>query len=463
MVGKKLIARSGLIGALCLPMSPVMAQETGGVRIIVGVEQGLDLGRNTTLSVPATGERASATTRLSFGIISETRTQSLRLDAESAFRFESISGEASSAFDAPALTLAYARQGAQASLNVSASYAQQDIETLRSLSAFIDEDGVFVLPEDFADLTGTGQRTTYDARAALVLGRDAPLGFQFDLGASGTTYQDTTDPGLTDTKRTNLGASARLQLSAVLTGTISLSYATFEEDNAVQTERTTRDLDFGLTYLISPRATLDAAIGSTSTDTSETTGDTRTQGLTGRIALGYDMPNGTANAVLDASRDASGDQRLGLQFGRSLELPAGRLSGTLGVTRPENDDVSLIGSIDWFQELPTGSFSVRLNRSVAVAADDETRLTTLASARYSYDINSLSSLSLGLSYVVADATSTTNRVTQTDATATYSYALTRDWNLNTGVSYRVRDETTVGRASSPVLSVSIGRDFEFLR
>jgi predicted porin len=458
-VGKKNTLRFATVGALCLHSVPVPAQDVSGVQQIFGIEQGLEYGRNTSLSVPADGDRLAATSTLSYGIVTETRTQRLSFDIQGTYLIESEAGDTGGAIDGPVLTLSYSREAANASLDVSAEYRTEQIESLRSLTDFLGEDGVLDAPDDFTDLTGTGRRTRYSADATLVLGREDPLGFQFDLRTSGTTYQDETDPDLTDETEVGVGAATRLRISPVLTGTVGLSYAVTEEEDAAQTRRTVSDLDFGVIYDISERATLEATIGSSRTRTETTTDDTETTGLTGRLALGYDMSNGDISASLDASRDVEGDQVLTLLVSRDLALPAGSLSASIGATSQENDDVSLIGSLDWRQELPTSSLLLRLDRSVTVDSDADTRRRTLAGAYYTYDINTFSGLTLGATYVVSEASSATNEVTRSDITATYSYALTRDWDLNTAVGYTVRDEDTVGRATSPLVAVSIAREF----
>lgn len=453
-----LILRTGLCAACLLPVAAATAQET-----VFGIEQGLEYGRNTSLSVPAEGDRLSAVTRLSYELTTATRTQELSFGADAVFRIENFDDETTSEFESPTVTLAYSREGANGSFDIAARYATRDIDTLPLISDFIGDDGVLDLPEDFADLTGSGQRTDYAATSTLVVGSAAPLRFQLDLGVSGTTYDDVTDPDLEDSETANIGLTTGLRFSDVFTGRVGLRYAVTQEDDATDTRREVTSLSIGAIYEISPRATLDASIGTERTVTEETTGDDETSGLTGRLAFGYDMPNGDVQVVLDASRDVEGDRITTFTIGRSIELPAGELSASLGVTNLENDDVSLIGSIDWTRELPTSQVLFRLNRSVSVDSDADTRRRTLAGAYYDYQVNRLSALNLGLTYILDEESDASNRVERADLIAGYSYALTADWDLRTGLGFSVRDEDTVGRAEATVVTISIGREFRARR
>ena len=175
------------------------------------------------------------------------------------------------------------------------------------------------------------------------------------------------------------------------------------------------------------------------------------------------MPNGVAGAVLDARRNDGGDRILSFELSRSLSLPAGRLSASIGVTQTEDTDVAPIGSLEWVQPLPTGRIAARVDRSAGIDADDDLRLTTVVGVNYSYDINPVSSIGLDLSYAASESITTASSVAQTSQTATYSHALTTDWGFNATVGYTLRDETEVDQATSPQISATIRRTFRTSR
>jgi hypothetical protein len=166
-VGKKTITRAALCGALCLPILPALAQE-GGVLLSFGIDQRFEAGRNLALEVPEEGSSAIATTDLSFGLVSETTTQSLSFDMGVGLRIEDTpdSDGTVTDFGDPRFNLAYRREVATATFGLDANYRQAQIDTL-SLSDFLDDEGLVELPEDFADLDGTGTRTNYGLRAFL--------------------------------------------------------------------------------------------------------------------------------------------------------------------------------------------------------------------------------------------------------------------------------------------------------
>ena len=52
-MGQKQTLRAALLGALCLPILPALAQEGGGVRMFLGLDQDFEVGENLALENPA--------------------------------------------------------------------------------------------------------------------------------------------------------------------------------------------------------------------------------------------------------------------------------------------------------------------------------------------------------------------------------------------------------------------------
>ena len=461
-MGKKPVTRAALLGALCLPILPALAQDGGGPLLTFGISQRFETGDNLNLEIPSEGSTTRADTELSFGLLSETQTDRLALDMSGLFRIENTSLTGSDAgFQDPNLRFSYDREGATSSFNAQAYYRESDVNNLQSLTDFVDSSGNVVLPPDFANLSGTGRRTVSGSSVNLELGRETPLGFVLDAGFSQTDYSNTSSSDLSDFDRRNVDGQARLRFSPLTTGTVGLRYDTYDAANPTGRDRTTTAADIGVEEALSERSTLKASLGASQVETDEAGLITTTSGLIGSLGLAYDMPNGSATADFDAKLDENGDQRLEFVVGRSMELPDGSLSARLGLTAPEIGKTEVIGGLDWQRALPDGKISARLNRSVSSSDQDVSRLTTLASINYDHDINAVSGIGLGLLYVQQEGTPSDNQVTRTDLNATYRHALTEDWNVNTGVSYRVRDEDTVGRAESPSVFLSIGRRFDF--
>jgi hypothetical protein len=462
-VGKKTLARATVLGALCLPVLPALAQDAGGLLLSFGIDQRLESGNNLTLETPEEGNSSIATTFLSFGLLSETATQQIGFDLGGGLQIQntpSTEGTETSFAD-PSVSFFYNLEGANSTLNLSANYSEADIDTL-TLSDFINNEGLIELPEDFASLSGTGQRSDYGVSALLETGLDAPLGFVLSGGAGGIDYTGTNDPTLFDIARSNAEATALLRFSPVTTGTLGLNYSTYDADDDVQTYTTTTGADAGVIYSLSSRATVEATIGYTEVQTEELgQATTTTSNPVGSLGIVYDMPNGAATADFDATTDDDGNERLNLVFGRSMDLPDGALAYTFGLTDPEAGDVAPIGSLTWERALPDGQVSASLQRSVTSSNADESRLSTLIAFAYDRTINDVSGIGFDLIYGQTDATATENDVSQIDLTAAYNYALTPDWSLNTGIVYQVRNEDSVGRSESPSVFLSIGRRFDF--
>ncbi|HEX9859513.1 MAG TPA: hypothetical protein VGA75_14225 [Paracoccaceae bacterium] len=461
-MGKYLIRQAAVLAVLGQPVLPALAQE-GGLRFHFDIEERLSHGRNLALEVPAEGTTQRAETRLSFGLISETRSETLVLEMGIVPLLAREPGEKTGArLDEPSLRFSYDRESANAALALGADYREIQVDDLPDLSEFVDDEGNPDLPDDLADLVGSGTRADYRLQARLDLGTAAPLGLTLEAGLSGRDYTDTTDPDLFDSRRETLAATTRLRFSPLTEGSLGLSHARYDAEDAEDTLRETTALDLGVTHALSARAGLSAGIGYTVIDTRELGVTTREDGLTGRLGLDYEMPNGTADARLDSTTDQNG-ARLTLSFGRALDLPAGALSARLGVTRAEGSDPALIGALDWRHDLPTGQISARAERREKSTADDDaiTR-TTLLILGYDQELTAVSGLNLGLSYAQIDETGA-NMLERADLTASYRHALTADWDMNFGLAWRMRDEATEGRATSEEVFFSLNRRFEWQR
>ena len=439
---------------------PALADDPGGMRLRLGIEQRVEAGRNLGLTVPAEGSTALSTTRFSAAFNSETRTQRLSISADSALRFGRTPAGSVRGLDDPRLRFSYRREGTREELRLDGDWRRSQVEFLRALSDFVGEDGIITLPEDFEDLTGTGQRTDYSLRGRLELGRDLPLGLVVNARHSAIRYSDTTNPDLFDTRREGLDATLRLQLAPVATARLTAGRERYRADDAEQTRRVTDRLDLGLDYEISPVLRMDAGIGWRRIDTTEFGTTTRRQGLAGRLGFDLERPDGRYSLGYDAGRDQTG-LRQTLRVDRVLARPDGEIRGGIGVTRSPNGSNDVIGDLAWRRDLPDGRLTARLSRSVTTTSDDETRLRTVLSLGWQQEINAVSSFGLGLDHSRSAATATANRLDRTDLSARYTHQLTRDWALNVGASYGLRNEQGVGRSSAPLVFLTLGRQFDF--
>lgn len=461
---KTLIQCAAIIGAFGASILSAAAQDSG-TRLTFDIEQRLESTDNLALDLVSAGTTTSATTQLSFGLTSATRTQQFALHGGAALRLVNRPGSATDTLiDDPNLRLSYARQGAHSALEFSASYRRSELDFLNAFENIINDDGEIELPGDFGDLTSTGIRESYGANASLEIGSDAPFGVTFSLGLSGLNYTAITDPDLYDNETVTYGVAARLRFSAITEGTVSLKQSEYDAEDTVLTARSTTTLSFGIKHALSKVLDLDALVGHTVVDTNETvalvTTTTRETGVSGQIGLTYDLPNGSASTKISAKTNQDGT-RLGFDIGRKLDLRHGSLSANMGITRLEDQDPELTASLSWLQELPNGRLNARLRRSVSTDSSDSDTLNTAMVLGYSHDLNRISGLNFNLSYAVTDETGPDNQTEQISFSTSYRRALTRDWDINVGYAYQMRDEDTVGRADSQSVFLTLSRSFEW--
>ncbi len=449
----------------------------GGVTLSFGVAERLEASDNQALRVDSDGGTGTATTDLSFGIRSETPTDFIALDG--GFKVRAIGGAGSSgrgtsgfdtSVDEPRLAFRFAREGARSAASLTARYLSADIAYLDltdeigtdPIDPGFDPGGPIVVPGDADLIRGTGTRASYGFDGTLDLFEDAPVGLALAAGINVLDYSDVTANDLVNTRRSRAAATVVLRFSPVTEGRVGVRTTVYDADNAIETHRETNTLDVGVTRTISDAATLDATLGYSTVDTFTNTDPRgRTEGVTGRVGLALDRPNGTATAEITADTTQSGT-RTGFRLGRSFELPAGSIGATLGATKAEGGDPKLAGSLTYRRDLPSGGLTARLSRDVRTGNDDTDRLATAATLGLTQRINDVSALGFTLAYLHSDpgGGDTTDR---TSFNATWSRDITADWSLAAGYRYRSRDEDPGGKATSNTVFLTLSRDFTGVR
>lgn len=451
---RKLIRRSASSGAFilgCVLSVPALGEPT----LTFGLNQTFEADSNPGLDAGVSETEVFTSTQLSFGLVSETPLDRFSLTASGLARAE-LSPDTGLRFDDRKLGLGYAREGANSGFEIEAGYQSANITYLRPLADFLNDEGTLELPEDSEDLNGTGTRETLSLNAQLELGRDAPLGATFTARFLDRSYSAASDPGLTDSQRANLGTDVHLRLSPVAEGSLELSYGLYDADDAEDTRRETITTQAGIKYDVSPILQVDASLGYATIDTEEFAVTTRTEGMFGNLAAELERPNGTVTASLGSEVTEDGTIHTA-RIGRVLELPRGSLAASIGVSKPEGGPSSLIGSLAWRHDLPTGNLGAQLLRSVGFDDEDGLTTTTALALGYQYEINPVSGLNFDLNYALIDEPTESRE--RANFTAAYQHALTADWALNTGYRYRMRDSDADPRAESHAIFLSIGREF----
>lgn len=436
------LALGGFCAVSAALSSSALAQD-GGMRIIFGLENRLEISRNERLSVPAAGTDIRAVTRLSFGLSSIREIDRLEFTASGALIAENgTDGPGTEfSFGREAVNLTYHREVPAAVFDLGASYRSDDIDE------FDDE---------LADVDESGTRTESRLSARLETGRTSSIGFAIGAAYQSTEYLDASDPDLNNSTEATADLAVIFHASEIATGRIGLRYSQYEEEDAASTRTDTLTTYAGLDYALSERLDLAAEIGYLERETEEFGVTDRTTGPDLSLGLTYDMPVGTASALLRVTTDEDEGQRETFEIGRDLETPTATISARLGVTHSDLAGTDLIGRLRLDHALPDGMLGLSLERSASY--DDESITTSRASVTWSKSVNELSSISLDLTYELRDSAS--ERIEQVSFGAGYSRQLTADWNLDTGLGYRIRNDAD-GHAESPTLFVSLSRDFQF--
>lgn len=455
-MGRHLTYRALLLGACGVVgfLPPVSAEGTGP-EFTFGFDQTFLSDSNLELDPVSPGTTSYSATGLSFGLDYQTPLDRFGLIASGVLRAVNGPG-AESGFDDQRLGLNYIRDGAQAGFKFSTRYRQKDIQFLR-LRDFEDETGQIELPPDADDLAGTGTRESYRTEAAFEFGREAPFGGSLTVTNLILDYSDTTDPSLFDRDRTNLAGDLRLQLTPVLEGVLGSNYRLYDAQDAPATQRDTLTNFVGVNWEMSPILRLEAQLGHTTIDTEEFGLTTRTDGMEYLLRLVRDMPNGTISTGVQQVVTDDGDVR-SFDVSRSLEMPLGVFEASIGVADADFSGTEIIGSLNWFQDLPSGEINAQFQRFMDY---DESRgsvfLRTAFLLGYVHQINDISSLVFDAGYTLKDGAD--NETERANFTAAYQHSLTEDWALRTGYTYRMRDTQTIDRADSHSVFVSIGREF----
>lgn len=460
---KGLIVGAAFAGGVTGALTPVLAQDEGGLRHRFRIEQNFSTGSNLGLEIPEEGRTSLATTRLSYGLESKTRTQDFGLALGGALRFGSVASgnEIETGLTDPSIGLRYSRENDNALLSFDADYRELDISQTGPLFTFLDNEGLIAAPRDFSSLTGSGKRRAYSVNAGLETGRTAPLGFIFSAAANGARYIDPTDATLSNFDRTTVGATTVFRFNQVTQGFIDLDYTTFDAENALSTDRTTESLQVGFDRALSPASELSFRIGRTQVESIESGVLSETSGVSGRLSYSTDLPNGTLNAALDVTQTQNG-QLSTFRVTRAIDFPLGSLSANIGLTKSDSSSSRVIGGLDWRYQLAESEYSLKLDRGIQFDANDDERFTTSLIGGYRRELSEVSNLNVNVSLFQSDAGALTNAVDRGDVVLGYERELTSDWSFSAGLDYRFRDEETVGKADSTSIFFGFGRNFDFV-
>lgn len=397
----------------------VLAQEyqTGGIQLSFGVGLGIETQSNRNLSAGDPGASTELGADLSFGVLTETRTQRFLFEAGGRIRTLDTPGTNAegNGFVRPSLRLEYNRSAASSRLQFRARLSETDVSEVETLEVDLI---------DVVLASGTATRRTAFVEGRIDWRLDRPFGFGILARASDVEYRDGVatglgGTGLFDNRRYTFGINARFDLTPVARLTTSLNYDIFEEDG--------------------------------------TPGQRETVSLNNILTIDRPLGPLTVSSSVDSTEDG---ERVSVGLGRRYELPWGMVSGNLGLTRGVTGDTFLTGGLNAAYPLPRGNLSFGLSRGVSSGnEEDAERVNTRLNFGYLQEIDPLSSIRFGADWAEVEETATGNRSSNATLSATYTRTLTRDWNMDLGYRHRTSDDSTGGSANSDELFLNLRRTF----
>lgn len=384
----------------------------------LSVVQGFEAARNPEREPGGNDTEVVATTDLSFGLASRTRSSELEFVLGTRLRASTESGVD---LDRPGASLSYSHIAPGARIDAFVSVERQDVDYLNALELVELEDGTLTVPEDLEDLQGQGTRLGANYRLAASFGENRPFGWGIALSGTDLSYQDVTSAGLVDSRSHNATLSARFDLSEVLRLDTQLGYSLRDTDTTSWTGTTRLDMDLTLAR------PADGAL---------------------RAGLSFALPE-------------NGNNRFTLSGGVThAPNPQSRIDFDLGATFIEGGDTQLVGRLDYTAKLlPTLDVNAGLSRQISESTDGNTRLTTAAQMGLDFGLSRVSSLSVDAAYVDQQMLGTTGDVSEMTLSVQFDRRIDRDWTLSVGASHSLRDTDTTQSASSDRLFMSIGRSW----
>ncbi|WP_300064278.1 hypothetical protein [uncultured Roseobacter sp.] len=350
-------------------------------------------------------------------------------------------------------TLSYNRQTRSARAGISLSYRESDV-TSRIREEDFDQDGNVI------DQT-EGTRRTYNYRLDGAIGQEAPIGASFSWGENRIAYSDDADPNLQDSARQDFSGQIDFRITPRITASLTSLYRDFDaRGDGVDRETT----GFGSAVRLQASRVDTINIG-LSYDRVERSGDqTATdEGLSGSIDWERALPNGAlgVNYASDITSNDDG-RRSSFSVRRTMQLPRGALSLTLGATGTDSLGTDPLVQADYVHNLPTGTVSVGLSQSVNTDNDNNEEINTRLNAAYNQQVNSLSSFGVSLSFFDRDELGETgNDAQRFDVSLSYRYALTRDWGLVGGYRHRLSTQDNAEDRSSNTVFLGVERNFSW--
>lgn len=412
--------------------------------------QGLEISDNPALDINKPGTVVTSVTGLGFALDASTRVQTFRLSLGTSIEGEfgpGAPGTRDFEFVNERASLSYGRESASTVLDFNANYNKLRFEDIAIQQAF-DPDFLII---------DAGSRERTSLALGLQTGRNSRIGFDFGVRYSKTDYLDTIDPQLIDDEKWDVDAAGNFALTRSLTGRLLAGVSV--EDEATGVRRENSYVGVGLAGETRGGLTFSTDVTFDRSETSDNGTLTSEQdGVGFSLAFSQDRPLGAYNLSIGSRVDDAGRSSR-INLGRTMDLPRGSLSWSIGVEDFDNTDPDVIGSVAFTRQMRASSFTASLSRDSRV--DNSVPYTdTRLSLTYQGELSPVSNWSASLSYFEDEELNGPDDSTRTSATVGYSRELTEDWRLNTGYSYTRVENPTDDRDRNTVF-LNLQRDITF--
>lgn len=413
--------------------------------------QDADGGLSTTLDISqrfehieeegftgASDEGVRSLTTLSFGLSSETRTQSLAFGLSTGIA-QNLTNGGSTEFEGTQASLDYRISNRNTQLTIGAQYRRDETDDLAFDTSLEDDDIT----------TGEGQREVFTLTTGIEVGRDGPLRGTFTHVFEKSEFSDTLDPTLNDSHRQRVNARLEFDLATNLTASVFGSWSDLDEQGAGATDRKTSRIGIGAAYEITSATTLTGEIAYSEEESRGMT-VAETDGLNYAFTLAHRRPNGQITIDFSEADTLNGKRRQAT-LGRSYDLRRGEFSFSLGATKTDGFGAQLLANLNLDYELDRNNrLSIGLSQTGDINDDNNEVLNTRLNMSYTRALSSLSEISANVAYI--DENELGMGATDQNSIRfglNHSYKLGQDWDLVSGYEYSsVRQDGVVDRDRS---------------
>ena len=416
------------------------------------VTQRLEYSDNPDLNVNGDADFYGRTL-LNFGLNSDTKVQAFALNLGT--EIEEFRDDNSNNFDPRNYfgTLRYDRNTRNARFGLRGEYRDTDVDGDITEEEF-DQDGNVINQTE-------GTRKFYSIGVEGAVGREAPIGANFAWRYSEVKYSGT---DLEDNSTNDFRGQADFRIDPRITANLTTKYIDYDAKEG-GVDRKTTGAGAGVVLEVSPILTTSISLSYDKIKRSG--GETGTdKGITGSINVTRDMPNGSLGLRFEsdvASNDNS--RRSFLSVNRNMELPRGTLDFSLGVTGAG----SVIGldplvNVNYTHIRPTQQISIGLSQRVITDTDNEEQLNTSLGASFDQQINNVSSFGLNFSLFNRNdlGSNNTDDTRRIEIGVTYRHDLTRDWGLVGGYTHtRLKEDNSRNRNRNTIF-VGLQRSFNWI-